>query len=77
MKKSLVVLLVIVSILIVGIIAYLVKHRDVASIPLNGCEYNGRIYKEGESFKDIDGCNTCGCSNRQVACTLMYCEPVK
>jgi len=36
-----------------------------------GCEYNGKTYSEGESFK-VD-CNTCSCNNGLVACTLMAC----
>ncbi len=39
------------------------------------CEYNGIIYKQGESFTAIDGCNSCGCDlNGQVACTAMACD---
>lgn len=36
------------------------------------CEYKGRIYREGEGFKD--DCNSCGCANGQVACTMMACN---
>jgi hypothetical protein len=38
------------------------------------CHYNGTIYKSGDGFPSTDGCNTCGCENGQVACTLMACE---
>lgn len=37
------------------------------------CTYNGKTYKEGDSFPSEDGCNTCGCSNGTVACTLRAC----
>ena len=35
------------------------------------CQYNGKTYREGESFKD--SCNSCSCESGQVACTLMAC----
>lgn len=38
------------------------------------CQYDGKKYKNGDSFRSTDGCNTCGCNNGQVACTLMACE---
>lgn len=38
------------------------------------CEYNGWAYSDGESFQSSDGCNTCSCSNGQVACTEMACD---
>jgi len=38
------------------------------------CQYNGKTYKSGESFPSTDGCNSCGCENGQVACTMMWCE---
>lgn len=41
----------------------------------DGCEYNGMMYKTGESFMDSDGCNTCFCSNGAIACTLKFCLP--
>jgi hypothetical protein len=37
------------------------------------CEYDGKVYEEGDSFKSTDGCNTCGCNNKEVVCTLMAC----
>jgi|GEM_PF-3176196 len=37
------------------------------------CEYNGAEYKEGESFPDSDGCNTCTCSNGRIICTERPC----
>ncbi len=39
------------------------------------CEYYGQTYADGSSFPADDGCNTCGCNNGMVACTLMACEP--
>lgn len=41
------------------------------------CEYNGEIYKIGESFDSEDGCNTCSCSQGGlVACTKRACFDV-
>lgn len=38
-------------------------------------EYNGRRYHAGESFKDVDGCNTCSFNESgQMQCTLMACD---
>ncbi|XP_071093710.1 U-reduvitoxin-Pr11a-like [Haliotis cracherodii] len=34
------------------------------------CNYNGQIYHTGEGFKSTDGCNTCGCTNDFVFCTV-------
>lgn len=38
-----------------------------------GCTYNNAKYANGDSFKSTDGCNTCSCSDGNVACTEMYC----
>ena len=37
------------------------------------CHYNGKNYKSGEGFKATDGCNSCGCEDGKVNCTLMAC----
>lgn len=38
-------------------------------------EYNGQQYRVGESFRDIEGCNTCSFnSGGQLQCTLMACN---
>lgn len=48
--------------------------NDMQDIPMpQTCMYNGRAYKEGDSFSSTDGCNTCGCSGGQVNCTLRAC----
>ena len=40
----------------------------------DGCDYAGKHYREGESFADADGCNTCFCeASGGVACTLALC----
>ena len=39
-----------------------------------GCQYNGKTYKDGEAVPSIDKCNSCSCSNGQIACTAMACE---
>jgi len=40
----------------------------------SSCVYDGKTYQQGESFKDKDGCNSCGCEKGEVACTMMACE---
>ncbi len=38
------------------------------------CYYNGTTYNSGDSFRSIDGCNTCSCSSAGlVACTTIAC----
>jgi hypothetical protein len=45
----------------------------------DGCEMNGTIYAEGESFQCDDGCNTCFCgADGLIASTKMAClDPVE
>lgn len=33
----------------------------------------GVLYKEGESYTHVDGCNTCHCTQAGGACTKMFC----
>jgi hypothetical protein len=35
------------------------------------CTYKGKVYNDGEGFKDE--CNSCGCKNGEVFCTMMAC----
>jgi hypothetical protein len=37
------------------------------------CQVNGKIYTEGQSFPEGDGCNTCYCTASGVACTRLPC----
>jgi hypothetical protein len=42
--------------------------------PSEGCDYDGKHFKVGESFPSSDGCNTCSCTERGlVACTERAC----
>lgn len=43
------------------------------TFPPSDCVYNGITYQNGESFRAIDGCNTCGCNNGSISCTLIGC----
>lgn len=48
--------------------------NDIQYAVLLVCRYNGKIYKVGQSFPAVDGCNTCSCSsNGRVRCTLRAC----
>lgn len=47
--------------------------KDVNPIKLS-CSYNGKIYAHGDSVPSGDSCNSCGCQNGQVSCTLMACD---
>jgi len=38
------------------------------------CTYGGQTYQEGDAFKSSDGCNSCGCADGEVVCTLMACD---
>lgn len=37
------------------------------------CELDGTTYKDGTSFKDADGCNSCSCHDGEIACTQLGC----
>lgn len=48
--------------------------QNIRILPV-GCTYEGKTYKDGEGFKDKDGCNSCSCQKGQIACTEMACLP--
>jgi hypothetical protein len=61
--------------IIVGLSSYIFYTTQIAKDSTKQrCEYNGWAYADGESFPASDGCNTCICSNGEVACTEMACE---
>jgi hypothetical protein len=37
------------------------------------CEYDGKSYDDGASFKASDGCNNCTCEAGEASCTLLGC----
>jgi hypothetical protein len=39
----------------------------------SGCVLDGETYRDGQSVPSQDGCNTCFCSDGQVACTAVDC----
>ena len=42
---------------------------------LQGCEYEGEKYSEGDSFPHKDGCNECFCSKGgRIGCTMKSCQ---
>lgn len=40
----------------------------------DSCLYEGNVYRNGEGFTDVDGCNSCSCENGSVQCTTIACE---
>ena len=34
---------------------------------------DGKLYKEGESYTHVDGCNKCRCTEHGGACTKKFC----
>lgn len=44
-----------------------------SSATAKGCEVDGKSYRDGESMRTQDGCNTCVCSHGEVACTTIDC----
>ena len=48
--------------------------QDIKNSP-GKCQYNNKFYRDGASFPSKDGCNTCTCSNGNVACTEKACLP--
>ncbi|CAH1797763.1 unnamed protein product [Owenia fusiformis] len=42
--------------------------------PSTRCQYGDEIYKNGDTFPSLDGCNTCFCMNNgDIGCTEMEC----
>lgn len=65
---------IVLSIFVVLILAYVYAAKNIDSLGV--CSYAGLTYEHGKNFKDIDGCNTCTCTNGQVVCTEVACvEP--
>jgi hypothetical protein len=48
--------------------------RESGTRPATGCDDNGAIHPNGTSWLCSDGCNTCSCSNGQLASTLVACK---
>lgn len=83
MKKA---LPLIITILLIGVAGYGVyllanksKDSDTTTPPATtpdtgSCIYDGQTYANNSSFNSTDGCNTCTCTDGEVACTLMACE---
>lgn len=44
-------------------------------MPSLGCAYEGKTYADGDSFRAMDGCNSCSCEDGRVACTEIGCDP--
>lgn len=78
MRQKFYLALVLILLLIV-ITAFVLFQKVIISVTVNApwasCNYNGIIYKNGQSFQDNDGCNTCGCRNGEISCTAMACVP--
>lgn len=58
--------------LAIGFLASLVNVQSAVNVLPQTCEYNGKTYRDGEGFKD--DCNSCGCSDGQVSCTMIACS---
>ncbi|XP_076094631.1 kielin/chordin-like protein [Mytilus galloprovincialis] len=46
---------------------------NIETTTVHKCNYNGRVYDYGMSFKDDDGCNICICGKNEIICSLMIC----
>ncbi len=47
---------------------------QVPPAPGTGCDYGGKSYRPGDTFRSTDGCNTCSCApGGAVRCTLVAC----
>lgn len=60
--------------LCVGVIIFLFMYKN--NLSGTQCNYDAKIYQQGDVFKSTDGCNTCTCGNGNVACTEMACVSV-
>jgi TILa domain/Kazal-type serine protease inhibitor domain len=47
---------------------------DCATVPPGSCTVGGVVYADGAGVPSLDGCNSCGCNDGQVACTLIDCN---
>ena len=47
--------------------------NDCPEVPGGSCTLNGVTYDDGDSVPSLDGCNSCGCVDGQIACTLVDC----
>ena len=63
----------VVFVLLLGVLAC-GSPDDSGSDVLATCEYGGQIYQGGDTFPDLDGCNTCNCTDDgYIQCTEMAC----
>ena len=66
-----------VIVLLVGLLlGFLLSRVNVGSFTAilpQSCTHKGVAYQDGEGFKD--DCNSCSCTNGEVACTAMACAP--
>lgn len=44
--------------------------------PRQSCEEGGQTFPDGSEVPSGDSCNSCGCNDGSVICTLALCEPV-
>lgn len=60
--------------IIIAVFAFICLVMAVNFLSVRYFEYNGKKYKAGETFLDVEGCNTCSFDgNGQMACTLKAC----
>lgn len=68
--------IIIVAAVIIGIVlgtAQLGSSPSSLLVAPGACRYNGQEYKNKESFKSSDDCNTCICGEGRVVCTVRAC----
>jgi hypothetical protein len=69
---------IIIGSLIIGFLSgYFIRDiiPTINNIIPKSCVYEGKKYKDGDSFPASDGCNSCGCQQGRVMCTMMACIP--
>ena len=47
--------------------------RESGTSPASSCNDNGTVHASGTTWTCSDGCNTCSCSNGEIASTLVAC----
>ncbi len=52
------------------------RHRPPAEPSGQACEVAGQTFADGAGVPSGDSCNSCGCNDGSVICTLALCEPV-
>ena len=75
-NKKLYIIIGVLGAIVLALLAYMMIGSIFSSFDsatVSECKVDGKTYAVGAGFKASDGCNTCSCTAKGVACTLMAC----